>query len=462
MPADVTAPPSPPANLEQLLQTTYNLFGFAKTLLLPLNGVKFIEDNLSGLTLDQTHQAANLWLLACYDIAARCGVHSHNLAAIRFHDETARADFLVRNPDLQGTLLTSSPNGFFVWVRIEGWYPENHEHPICDWISDKFVAVAIRQADSKYRFDNQGHPTVVSFRQIVWPADLAMHWAWKITASEYEILAEDKHGGPVVNDDFVASMFINMHANISFNPVIGTFYERLAGGRIRTHYVEEVQKSMHQVLTYIRKTAKHVAAKANGKVKLYVDSGPGHLKALTELLKILAVKPFEVPETAKVPAEEGDEQATCFEEYVLTQLEEAPGETLTVAEALAGYIEFCNNEGGARYSTRQFRDKLGDAVKREFGIGKNHDTLRNGQAKRGFRNLRLKGQDIEPRIEVCRTDRTLRTPFLTGVDWFDPGLSRNVEPKLEVIRTLGTDQAPCLPGVDWSASALVGEMATAA
>jgi len=186
------------------------------------------------------------------------------------------------------------------------------------------------------------------------------------------------------------------------------------------------------------------------------------LKALTELLKILAVKPFEVPETAKVPAEEVDEQATCFEEYVLTQLEEAPGETLTVAEALAGYIEFCNNEGGARYSTRQFRDKLGDAVKREFGIGKNHDTLRNGQAKRGFRNLRLKGQDIEPRIEVCRTDRTLRTPFLTGVDWFDPGLSRNVEPKLEVIRTLGTDQAPCLPGVDWSASALVGEMATAA
>ena len=463
---DVTPSPSRPAELEQVLRTTYSLFDFDKTVLLPMNGCKLVGDRKSGLTLQESHQADNLSLLACSDIGVVCGAPSHNLAVIRFREEKHRADFLVNNPLLKDTLLTSSPGCFCVWVRIEGWYPKNREHPSCGWVSsDKCVVVATRQPDSRNRFDNHGHPVTLKFKEIVWPdADLAMCWAFQMASMEYEITVLDKHGDEVVNDDFLASMFTNMHANVFFNPVTGTFYERLADGQNKTYHVEEVKKSFHGILSYIRQQANKPAVKtsgeATGKAPLHVDTGLKYLATLVELLKILAVKPIDVPEAAApVPMKTADAEAKGFDEFILTQLEPALGQDLTVAEAFTAYTDYCALEDHPRYLVRQFRDRLGDAVKREFGIGKNHDTIRDGMCRRGFRNLRLKRKDVEPKIEIIRMDRTDRTPFLPGLDWSDSTLSRrNVKPGVEVCQTLGTVRTPCLPGD----LALTGEMAAAA
>jgi hypothetical protein len=134
-----------------------------------------------------------------------------------------------------------------------------------------------------------------------------------------------------------------------------------------------------------------------------------------ELFKILAVKPFEIPQVATKPPEV-DEAAGAFDEFVLTQLEEAEGATLTVAEALAGYTDYCSTEGHPRLTPRQFQERLPDAVKKEFGIPANHDTIRDGRAKRGFRNVRLKLREVAHKIETLRTDRTDRTALLEGME----------------------------------------------
>jgi hypothetical protein len=151
---------------------------------------------------------------------------------------------------------------------------------------------------------------------------------------------------------------------------------------------------------------------------LHVDTGPKHLATLIELLKVMAVKPFEVAPAAVAtpPAEGVDEAANAFEEFVLTQLEEAEGATLTVAEALAGYAGYCLDGGYPRYSPRQFHDRLPDSVKTAFGIEKSHDIIRDGHAKRGFRHLRLKGQAVATKVETLQTDRTARTILFDGLD----------------------------------------------
>ena len=221
-----------PSNpLEQLLQTAYSLFNRDQTVLVPMNGSKCVDGCQTGLTLQEAHRPANEWLLACYDIGVVCGPRSHNLACIRFHDSAKRSEFLAKNPALQSALITSSPQGLFVWVRIDGWCPPcNHEHPLCDWISEKIVLIATREQRSEYRFDNQAQPALVKFNQIVWPDDLAIYWALTAAGLEYEILVEDRRGNPMVNDDFVASMFMALNANVFYNPASAAFYRRLADG----------------------------------------------------------------------------------------------------------------------------------------------------------------------------------------------------------------------------------------
>jgi hypothetical protein len=390
--------------------------------LLPINGRKLLDDYRSGLTLRQSHQADNLWLLACYDIGVVCGPRSHNLVSIWFGEEKERAEFLDLNPSLRNTLLTSSPGQgqFSIWLRIDGWYPESHQKGTYHWAADKLHIVATREPDSKYPFDNLASLVTLKFKEIVWPDVLAIYWASTIANMEYEIVVANRHGNPVLNDDYVGSVFINMHPNIFFNPGTGTFYERLPDGQNQTYYEEQVKKSLHAVLSYIRKaitiklTVK-AASDAIGKAPVFVDTGLKHLAELVELLKIVAVRPIEVPkqEAAKPAVAE----ATGFENFVQTQLEEAPGASVAVEEAYEAYTEFCISEGHPRrYGQRQFQDRIGAAVKGIHGIDKNHRTIRNGLHKRGFFNLRLKsGAGSNPgTVGTLGTDGTVA--FMEGMN----------------------------------------------
>jgi hypothetical protein len=406
--------------LEQVLQKTYSLLGFDKTTLLPMRNGCLVDSHRQRFSLQQTHQADNLWLLACYDIGVVCGQRSDGLACILFSDGAERLEFLDKNPLLRDTLLTSSSGCYRIWMRIDGWYPGNQENPNCTWVSDNLVMIANRDANSDYRFDNEAKPVTIKFKEIVWPKELAVYWAFELARAEFDVLVEDKRGNPVVNDDFVAATFMNLHADIFFNPANASFYRRLANGRGNAaFYVEEAKKSLHEILSYIRPVAATPAIKAAAKAPLFVDTGLKHLTDLVELLKILAVRPVEaVPQPAVAPTVVPDKNARVLEEFMLSQLEETLGEAVTVDEAYQAYAEFCVSEGHLlRYSQRQFNDRISGSVNRIFGIQKAHDIQRESRAKRGFRNLRLKGYAIEPKTETLRTDRTHRTePFLSMVE----------------------------------------------
>ena len=97
-----------------------------------------------------------------------------------------------------------------------------------------------------------------------------------------------------------------------------------------------------------------------------------------------------------------------------------------------------------------------------IGLAKSNDIIRGGKAQRGFRNLRLKGHAVAPKLEAFRTARTLRTDFLPGLDWSDQALCRNAETEIEPLRMVRTDRTAFLPGIDWAAASLSGEFAAAA
>jgi hypothetical protein len=293
----------------------------------------------------------------------------------------------------------------------------------------------------KYQLDDQKHPVTIGIEGIIWPPELAKCLAIKKIGLDYPIVITDIKGCGILNDDYMVAMLMLQNPDVYYNPVSGWFYRLQEGdgeAQPQRIYEEEIKNAFHRILRGLRKPASKApldelpaplceafgqTSEPASKAEVYVDTSLKHLASLVELLKVMAVKPFVVKETTK-PLQEAapkppineTEEAKNLDEFITTQLEQAEGANLTVSEALAGYDRYCSCEGLLRFSPRQFHDRLTDAVKRSFGVQKTHDVIRSGQAKRGFRNLRLKRQGVEPGIEAFRTDRTDRTALFEGME----------------------------------------------
>ena len=148
-------------------QMVYSLFDRDKTIIIPVKNGKPVNPEWRTLTLPQTNTPDYDFELACQDLAVVCGAGSHNLAGLIFHDLKQREEFLAKNPPLQNTLLATCPDGFVVWIRIDGWIPRNYKHPICDCIfRADYVIVAAVEKGSKYHCDNERQPVVVQFQGV--------------------------------------------------------------------------------------------------------------------------------------------------------------------------------------------------------------------------------------------------------------------------------------------------------
>lgn len=250
--------------------------------------------------------------------------------------------------------------------------------------------------------------------------DPAMSFALQKAETKYPPRILDERGKVKFNDDYVLAFFMVNHHNTHYNPVTHRFYVEHGEGPTQENlYDEEVKRDLHATLVALRNLAIKglLPQSPNGQINtspLYVDTGPKHLATLLELLKIVAVKPIDIPEEGAAV----DPEKSGFDDFVSSELEDAPGTSVTVEEAYEAYAEYCISEGHARrYSQRQFYDRIGEAVKRSYGISKNHDIVRDGRARRGFRNLRLKVREVEPKQESSGTDRTTRTAvFMDAVD----------------------------------------------
>ena len=414
-------------NRDSLVQQTYNAFNRDKTVLIPVIGGKPVNPQGWTATLQQSHKADYQKLLTEFDMAVVCGQGSVKLSAIQFKHEKQRQDCLAQNPALKDTLLTSFPDAFFVWLRIRGGYPGNYVHSTCEWIAEGPIVVASRDPRAGYKLDNQAHPVSIRFRDLVFHPEMSAHLNQEMALLLYPRDVPDKHGAAKLNDDFIVSLFMDNY-DIWFNPVRDAFFREEDGG-IQTVYDEEVKNLLHAILESVRRDNETIPgseaervindaregqglsplkAVAGQKCRVFVDTGLEHVAELVDLLKILAVWPIEFEETPQL------DEAKAFDYFLQSQLETAPGASLTVEESRGAYERFCFSQRYPRYSERQFHGRFGKAVSQAFGIQQNHDTIRNGLSKRGFRNLRIKG-DVEGNSETLRTDRTDRTAYIEDV-----------------------------------------------
>jgi hypothetical protein len=376
--------PNAVTNTDTLLKMVYGHFGFEQTLLFAFQGQKLVPSRCgSNITLAKSHESFYQLELTGADIAVQCGPQSKNLAAIRFYDEQAREEFLGNNPLLRFTLKTSSPNGFLVWMRIEGNVPVNYQHSTCGWFSNGKVIVAAREFGSLNKFDDDFVPVTIKFEDIIWSPELAERFNFNLAAFDYPVGKRDQRGRTIVNDDYVVALFKRQNA-IFFDPVTDGFYSNFAG-QVKVVYPEIIKGKLHSLLELLRKTV--------STEQIFVDTSPLHLKRLVEALKVAAVKPLE-------------DAAAAFETFIDTKLEPIPGADMTVAEAYLAYADFCAAKSCPRFSESQFQDRIAGMIKRRYGIDKNHRTIRQGGAKRGFFNLRVKST-----IDLGRgTYGTLGTP----------------------------------------------------
>ena len=430
------------ATTSRHLKAVYDRFDFQQTALIPVKDGQPIDKEWHGLTLKQTHESNYQCELPWNDLAVICGPQSNNLAAIRFYNPEQRQDFLASNPGLKDALLSSFPGGYFVWIRVEqdGQPLRGHKHAICDLVCDGSVLVASKDPKAGYRFDNEGHPVAIKMKHIVWPAEVATSLALRTAEENYPVEIIDEDGNLMLNDDYVIAFFKIRHDKISFNPVNGWFYLQQPDGRVLQLYVEQVKNELHMILAALRRTVikAHKAAepkwlteaaemaglpapKTTKRIPLQVDTGPKHLMTLVELLKILTAKPFDV-EPAHVTPPEAAEAAALID-FVQTNLEQSPGgENVTVEELYAAYAEFCVSEGHSRkFTERQFQERVGDVVRSAYGIEKNHRTIRDGSARRGWNGIRLKF-NLDPNPGTVGTIGTDRNSCLLSMDSFDPVL----------------------------------------
>ncbi len=86
------------------------------------------------------------------------------------------------------------------------------------------------------------------------------------------------------------------------------------------------------------------------------------------------------------------EQSDPIRFFVRSTLTPSQGDDVTVAEANAAYVQFCDSRGWDPMPTRRFETLLPDAVIGIHRIPKSNSVQRSGKAQRGFRNLKIVGE----------------------------------------------------------------------
>ena len=82
----------------------------------------------------------------------------------------------------------------------------------------------------------------------------------------------------------------------------------------------------------------------------------------------------------------------AIERFVEAQLTPAVGRDVSVGETYTHYVEFCAKQKFPTAAPRQFQDRIALAIKRQYGLPKNHAIKRNGKCVRGFRGLGVRGK----------------------------------------------------------------------
>ena len=84
-------------------------------------------------------------------------------------------------------------------------------------------------------------------------------------------------------------------------------------------------------------------------------------------------------------------ESDILADYVANGLEKGgPGETVTTAELLTNFRDFCGQHGWGLLPRRMIESNLPDYIYSRFGLSKRTDVKRNGKNNRGYYGLRIK------------------------------------------------------------------------
>ena len=119
------APPPPPFEPAEHLQTIYNLVGDDAILLYcPVGEKGPRNDGWKETTLESSRTPEYQAKLAVANVAVLLGRPSRNLCAIDIDSDAAVEKFLQNNPQLKSTLTTRGARGCQIWVRPRKDYPD--------------------------------------------------------------------------------------------------------------------------------------------------------------------------------------------------------------------------------------------------------------------------------------------------------------------------------------------------
>ena len=107
-------------------------------------------------------------------------------------------------------------------------------------------------------------------------------------------------------------------------------------------------------------------------------------------------------------------------------------QTLTVSDAYAAYVEFCNQRGWAALTRNKFTPAISDQVARHFAITSRNDIPdANGKAQRGWKGLacveKFAQASSETVSELSANDHSDTSDTLFSVQ---PGISLGEKPDL--------------------------------
>jgi hypothetical protein len=357
----------PKASIHQnlMLKKAYTCFG-NETLLVPVKQGQ-IDADLKQATLKNSYSDTWQQRLNDDDIAVCCGIESHGLCAIRFENKVRLDAFLDTNPALRETTLTSSPQGYFLWLRLTagGFCPGSHQFADFQWISEGSVIVSKREMCSHWRFENEFKPLAIAFDQLVWPVEAVTTFAYESLAHQFPITVKDRHGRLILNDRMVAATFA-LQNSVFFDPALQRFFSE--DGQKTWLYDEVVKLRLLKVLDYF--------AIFGTKYGYSVDTGARHLNQILDLLRIVCVRQ---------PVDEDVAIAT----FVEAQLTPTVGRDVTIGEAYASYLDYCSRQKRPAFAKSEFQNRIAGAVKKRYGLARSHSILRDNRCVRGFHGLQV-------------------------------------------------------------------------
>lgn len=277
------------------------------------------------------------------------------------------------NPGLNGTMRTVWNRLLFVWIRIKGWMPNNQELVGALWISAGSLPISNVDDTSEFVVSAKGSAVKeINFLDLRWPGG----------AHDVFLLArmEAKHGAVFSDGPDGKIVF-------SLDTVVHFFAENLT-----LKYLKQCEcftinpPGCKPSLIDKAKLAKYIsdwvitraAAEDIHRMDENLESN-----LLVRLKQVCAVDPID--------------PADSLQMYLRTRLEQKYGGSVTTAELLADYKEFCNLHGGSAYPERLFYRRVTAAIREQLGICKNHCIPRqkpdgSPALRYGFKHLALKAQ----------------------------------------------------------------------